>query len=147
MLEHVVVLSERHLVRLVLSYLRYYHQDRGHLGLNKDTPKRETRHATTVIDGERDRAATSRWTPSSLRVARGRIAPVAGRDGFTSPELLMFASPALEPGDSCAPDDVTGRRCLLSSWVSVRTNNDEPQVSLSPVERGPNYACTHLLLP
>jgi len=38
MLEHVVVLSERHLVRLVLSYLRYYHQDRCHLGLNKDTP-------------------------------------------------------------------------------------------------------------
>ena len=30
---HVVVLSRRHLVELVNSYLRYYHEDRCHLGL------------------------------------------------------------------------------------------------------------------
>jgi len=36
--EHVIIISERHLVRLVRSYISYYHEDRCHLGLNKDTP-------------------------------------------------------------------------------------------------------------
>jgi hypothetical protein len=30
--------SERHLRRLVKKYLRYYHEDRTHLALEKDTP-------------------------------------------------------------------------------------------------------------
>ena len=39
MLDHVVVLGERHLLRLVKSYVAYHHQDRTHLGLGKDTPE------------------------------------------------------------------------------------------------------------
>ncbi len=38
MLNHVVVLNSRHLSRLVLQYAAYYHDDRSHLGLEKDTP-------------------------------------------------------------------------------------------------------------
>jgi len=42
-LDHVIVLDESHLRRLAQDYLRYYHQDRTHDGLNKDTPaKRPT---------------------------------------------------------------------------------------------------------
>jgi putative transposase len=37
-LDHVIVLNERHLKRLMAEYLRYYHEDRTHLGLAKDTP-------------------------------------------------------------------------------------------------------------
>ena len=40
LLDHVVVLSQRHLVALVTSFLRYYHEDRCHLGLARDTPDR-----------------------------------------------------------------------------------------------------------
>lgn len=36
LLEHVVVLGERHLVRLIRSYLEYYHGDRTHVRLAKD---------------------------------------------------------------------------------------------------------------
>jgi transposase InsO family protein len=38
LLDHVIVLNERHLKRLVAKYVRYYHEDRTHLGLAKDTP-------------------------------------------------------------------------------------------------------------
>jgi transposase InsO family protein len=38
LLDHVIVLNERHLKRLIAEYLRYYHEDRTHLGLAKDTP-------------------------------------------------------------------------------------------------------------
>jgi putative transposase len=38
LLDHVVVFHERHLVRLARSYVAYHHQDRTHLGLDKDTP-------------------------------------------------------------------------------------------------------------
>jgi transposase InsO family protein len=41
-LDHVVILSERQLLRLLREYVVYYHDDRPHLGLGKETPsKRE----------------------------------------------------------------------------------------------------------
>jgi transposase InsO family protein len=38
LLDHVVVLGERHLRRLLVAYVAYYHHDRTHLGLGKATP-------------------------------------------------------------------------------------------------------------
>jgi hypothetical protein len=38
LLEHVVILNEAHLERLLTDYVRYYHDDRCHLTLNKDPP-------------------------------------------------------------------------------------------------------------
>ena len=38
LLDHVIVLNERHLKRLMNEYVSYYHIDRTHLGLNKQTP-------------------------------------------------------------------------------------------------------------
>jgi hypothetical protein len=38
LLNHVITLNEGHLKRLMPSYLLYYHEDRTHLGLAKDTP-------------------------------------------------------------------------------------------------------------
>jgi putative transposase len=38
LLDHVIILNKRHLKRLMSSYLLYYHEDRTHLGLAKDTP-------------------------------------------------------------------------------------------------------------
>ena len=37
-LDHVVVLGERHLRQLLLSYMTYYNEARTHLSLNKDAP-------------------------------------------------------------------------------------------------------------
>ncbi len=38
LLDHVIVLNQRHLRRLLQEYVRYYDQDRTHLGLGKETP-------------------------------------------------------------------------------------------------------------
>jgi transposase InsO family protein len=38
LLDHVIVLNERHLKRLMSEYVRYYHDDRTHLALKKGTP-------------------------------------------------------------------------------------------------------------
>ena len=38
LLDHVIVLGESHLRRLVREYLHYYHEDRVHDALNKDAP-------------------------------------------------------------------------------------------------------------
>jgi len=37
LLDHVIVLNERHLKRLLSEYVHYFHHDRTHLGLHKDT--------------------------------------------------------------------------------------------------------------
>jgi putative transposase len=46
LLDHVIVLNERHLKRLLSEYVRYYHQDRTHLGLRKETPGGRIRSVT-----------------------------------------------------------------------------------------------------
>jgi putative transposase len=38
LLDRVIVLNERHLKRLLSEYIYYYHEDRTHLGLTKETP-------------------------------------------------------------------------------------------------------------
>jgi len=38
LLDHVVIFNERHAVRLVRAYVGYFHDDRTHLGLGKNTP-------------------------------------------------------------------------------------------------------------
>jgi transposase InsO family protein len=38
LLDHVILLNERHLKRLMRDYVRYFHEDRTHLGLAKETP-------------------------------------------------------------------------------------------------------------
>jgi hypothetical protein len=38
LLDHVIVLNERHLKRSMSEYVSYYHEDLTHLGLAKDTP-------------------------------------------------------------------------------------------------------------
>jgi putative transposase len=38
LLDHIVALNERHLRRLLSEYVRYHHEDRTHLGLEKGTP-------------------------------------------------------------------------------------------------------------
>jgi putative transposase len=37
-LDHVIILNQRHLRRLLRAYLAYYHRSRTHLGLSKDAP-------------------------------------------------------------------------------------------------------------
>jgi transposase InsO family protein len=43
LLDHTIALDERHLKRLLSEYVRYYHEDRTHLGLRKETPSGRTR--------------------------------------------------------------------------------------------------------
>ena len=38
LLDHIIAVNERHLKRLLSEYVRYYHEDRTHLGLGKATP-------------------------------------------------------------------------------------------------------------
>ncbi len=40
LLDHVIVLDDGHLRRLLSAYISHYHEDRTHLGLGKDTPLR-----------------------------------------------------------------------------------------------------------
>jgi hypothetical protein len=38
LLDHVIPINERHLRRPLSKYVTYYHEDRTHFGLGKDTP-------------------------------------------------------------------------------------------------------------
>lgn len=47
-LDHVIILNEAHLRRVLTSYLRYCHRSRTHLGLEKDTPDRRPASETSA---------------------------------------------------------------------------------------------------
>jgi putative transposase len=47
LLDHIIAVNERHLNKLLSDYVRYYHDDRTHLGLRKETPGRRTRSTAT----------------------------------------------------------------------------------------------------
>jgi putative transposase len=49
LLNHVIVLNERHLKRLMNEYINYYHEDRTHLGLWKQTPARRNAEKNTIV--------------------------------------------------------------------------------------------------
>ena len=58
MLDHVIALDERHLLRLLRDYVDYYHHDRIHDALKKDTPnerpvKQRPASAAKVISSPR----------------------------------------------------------------------------------------------
>ena len=65
MLDHVVLLGQDHLARLLSEYIRYYHADRTHLGLDKDCPE--------------PRAVTPRPSGNAELVARPRIGGIHHR--------------------------------------------------------------------
>jgi transposase InsO family protein len=50
LLEHAVILNERHLRHLLGEYVAYYNNDRTHLGLDKQTPSRRTRSIPRSAD-------------------------------------------------------------------------------------------------
>jgi transposase InsO family protein len=50
LLDYVIVLNEHHLKRLMTDYVRYYHDDRTHLGLAKETPEGREAEANSGAD-------------------------------------------------------------------------------------------------
>jgi transposase InsO family protein len=52
LLDHVIVLNERHLRRMMTKYVRYYHDDRTHLGLAKQTPVGRTAAKDTAVESK-----------------------------------------------------------------------------------------------
>jgi putative transposase len=55
LLDHIIVLNDLHLKRLLCDYVRYYHEDRTHLGLKKETPAGRvgSTHRGTVVSQAR----------------------------------------------------------------------------------------------
>jgi len=49
-LDHLIVLNERHLRKLLRGYIHYYNNQRTHLGLNKDSPESRKVHAVGEIE-------------------------------------------------------------------------------------------------
>jgi hypothetical protein len=52
LLDHVIVLNERHLKRLMAEYVRYHHDDRTHLGLDKQTPAGRVAAVETMMSAK-----------------------------------------------------------------------------------------------
>jgi putative transposase len=52
LLNRVIILNEHHLKRLMREYIDYYHDDRTHLGLGKETPAGRTATKSTPVNAK-----------------------------------------------------------------------------------------------
>jgi transposase InsO family protein len=73
LLDHIIVLSEFHLRRLVREYLQYYHEDRVHDTLSKDTPAGRLLEPEAERCGQSSGRSARRWPASPLSVADSRM--------------------------------------------------------------------------
>ncbi|HEV2732529.1 MAG TPA: integrase core domain-containing protein [Terriglobales bacterium] len=55
LLDHIIAIDERHLKRLISEYIRHYHEDRTHLGLEKGTPNGRNRVIASGLILSRER--------------------------------------------------------------------------------------------
>src|SRR5689334_18619712 len=78
-LDHVVVIGERHLRRILSKYVDYYNGTRTHLSLAKDAPE-----PRSVQSRKGGRVATRRWAPSRILAAGGMrpIGRISGRHNY-----------------------------------------------------------------
>jgi|SRR5579871_1194979 len=96
-INHVIPIIERHLKRLLSDYVHYYHEDRTHLGLAKQTP------AQRVYSSDRhcDRKAKTRRSASPLR--RRRV----NSPHFEHWHVLLSEMSASVPSHACIPSPTT----------------------------------------
>jgi hypothetical protein len=96
LLDHVIVLNQRHLTRLLKEYVRYYHEDRTHLGLGKDTPNARVA-ASVAPSGDQvislARLGGLHHRYAAARVSTGGESPSSWRNLLGSPGRLT--SPTL----------------------------------------------------
>src|SRR5436853_7091741 len=57
LLDHVIAMNEAHLKRLLSEYVRYFHEDRTHLGLRKGTPDYRIRSTASAHVLSQDRVS------------------------------------------------------------------------------------------
>jgi hypothetical protein len=72
-LDHVVVLNDRHLKRILTSYFNYYHCWRTHLSLGMDSPESRVAIGAAASTRKGGTISRGRWFTSSLRTVGGLI--------------------------------------------------------------------------
>jgi len=87
-LDHIIPVNEERLRRLIGDYVSYYHEDRVHDSLRKDTPNRRPIELKADHRCHADFAATSGRPPSSLHVATSGIESVAESSHHFSLRLM-----------------------------------------------------------
>ena len=111
LLNHIIAVYERHLKRLLPEYVRYYHEDRTHRGLGKETPGRRIHSVATGNTISRERLG-------GLHHRYDRAACPQPYRSETAPQTLSFMY---------VRDTVTGC-CLRESWRRQST----PESILGP---------------
>lgn len=115
LLDHVVVLSERHAMRLLREYIAYYDGDRCHLTLGKDAPKSRPVQARPAKAARVRRGLTQgRWSASSLRVA-GSGLKAAESSGYPTSCVNVAQRRYAHDPDSSTPVRLAARFCCRPS--------------------------------
>ena len=74
------------------TYICYYHEDRCHLGLHKDTPNERAATPRPSLNGESRGTAASGWTVPPVRMARGCLRRFSSqRVAWLGPSTIAFS--------------------------------------------------------
>src|SRR6266404_3697970 len=79
LLDKIIVFNQTQLHRVVSEFLTYYHEDRCHLGLEKDAPEPRGSHTTAFAVCSGGSPSEGGRFAASLRVAHSRVRQIPGR--------------------------------------------------------------------
>ncbi len=137
MLDHIIALNEQHLRRLIRDYVSYYHQDRIHDSLEKDTPNRRPVEHKPSPNSVRDFQRAPGWSPSSVFLARSGVEPLCNHFSIRGSHGRNHRrrAPGCSPGRGRRPQGHCGRHQSESfPWVSAEIRDGRLS---APLPRNP----------
>ena len=75
-LDHIIIFNERHLHRVVSSYVDYYHRSRTHLALDKDCPHERPIQPVATVNSIRSigqNHPNKDWNMLSVRIQAAKL--------------------------------------------------------------------------
>ena len=106
LLDHIIAVDERHLKRLLSEYIRYYHEDRTHLGLGKGTPDGRTR---TIASGRvLSHVRLGGCTTGTIGLPNPKQPSAAKTSAFLHPLYIRVHRAAVPPGENLGARGMKG---------------------------------------
>jgi hypothetical protein len=110
LLDHVIPASEEHLRRLVRDYVAYFHEDRTHDSLDKDTPGRRPVEQRPSLKSDGNFKRVLGRSPPPLLVEPSSVSGTSAKNSSDRVWVFERARPAncLQLAKTC-PRDATRR--------------------------------------
>jgi Integrase core domain len=138
-LDHVIALNEQHLRRVLQDFIRYYHRDRVHCGIVKDTPNRRPVEPKPSAEAKVNFYCTAGRTAASLRLAGGRMGLFSETSFRQKPASKTPLTPCVVPDCRIDPGRALSHAPNARATALAQDGNESRRSALTDSETALNF--------